>query len=97
MTLELVKSHIKICVLDWITLDYLTPCRRQKTYWYCDWLSKKYLWIIHLLLNSTSLKFFVVGEWKRKHLHDHRRQWWKLHIDIDAKTLQIGDCISIGI
>lgn len=36
MTLELVKSHIKICVLDWITLDYLTPCRRQKTYWYCD-------------------------------------------------------------
>jgi hypothetical protein len=31
-----------------------------------------------------------VGEWKRKkHSSEYRRQWHKLHISIDAETLQI--------
>ena len=36
------------------------------------------------------MKFLGEGEWKRKkHQHEYRRQWRKLHIGIDAKTLQI--------
>ena len=36
------------------------------------------------------LKFLGEGEWKRKkHQPEYRRQWRKLHIGIDAKTLQI--------
>ena len=39
---------------------------------------------------STGLKFLGEGEWKRKkHGAEYRRQWRKLHIAIDAKTLQI--------
>ena len=36
------------------------------------------------------MKFLGEGEWKRKkHGPEYRRQWRKLHIGIDAKTLQI--------
>ena len=36
------------------------------------------------------MKFLGEGEWKRKkHQPEYRRQWRKLHIGIDAKTLQI--------
>ena len=36
------------------------------------------------------MKFLDEGEWKRKkHGPQYRRQWRKLHIGIDAKTLQI--------
>ncbi len=35
-------------------------------------------------------KFLGEGEWKRKkHGPEYRRQWRKLHIGIDAKTLQL--------
>lgn len=41
-------------------------------------------------VGSTGLKFLGEGEWKRKkHQPEYRRQWRKLHIGIDAKTLQI--------
>ena len=40
--------------------------------------------------DSTSLKFSGEVEWKcKKHQPEYRRQWRKLHIGIDAKTLQI--------
>ena len=36
------------------------------------------------------MKFLGEGEWKRKkHQPEYRHQWRKLHISIDAKTLQI--------
>ncbi len=36
------------------------------------------------------MKFLGEGAWKRKkHGAEYRRQWRKLHIVIDAKTLQI--------
>ena len=36
------------------------------------------------------MKFLGESEWKRKkHGPEYRRQWRKLHIGIDAKTLQI--------
>lgn len=41
-------------------------------------------------MDSTGLKFLGEGEWKRKkHQPEYRRQWHKLHIGIDAETLQI--------
>ena len=43
-----------------------------------------------LIVDSTGLKFLGEGEWKRKkHQPEYRRQWRKLHIGIDAETLQI--------
>jgi hypothetical protein len=45
---------------------------------------------LQLLVDSTGLKFLGEGEWKRKkHQPEYRRQWRKLHIGIDAETLQI--------
>src|SRR5690606_10342788 len=45
---------------------------------------------LHLLMDSTGMKFLGEGEWKRKkHQPEYRRQWRKLHIGIDAETLQI--------
>ena len=45
---------------------------------------------ILLIVDSMGLKFLGEGEWKRKkHQPEYRRQWRKLHIGIDAKTLQI--------
>ena len=45
---------------------------------------------ILLIVDSTGLKFLGEGEWKRKkHQPEYRRQWRKLHIGIDAETLQI--------
>ena len=44
---------------------------------------------LHLLVDSTGLKFLGKGEWKRKkHQPEYRRQWRKLHISIDAETIQ---------
>ena len=84
-----VQSLIKLCGLDWKAPDYTTLCRRQKhidiaiSYQKsCDGL--------HLLHDSAGLKFLGEGEWKRKkHQTEYRRQWLKLHIGIDAETLQI--------
>jgi hypothetical protein len=45
---------------------------------------------LHLLVDSTGLKFLGEHEWKRKKLPpEYRRQWRKLHIGIYTKTLQI--------
>ena len=70
-------------------LHYTTLCRRQK---HID-ISINYQKSndgLHLLVDSTGLKFLGEGEWKRKkHQPEYRRQWRKLHIGIDAETLQI--------
>ncbi len=45
---------------------------------------------LHLLVDSTGIKMLGEGEWKRKkHGADYRRQWRKVHLGIDAQTLQI--------
>ena len=87
MVTGFVQSLIKLCELDWTAADYSTICRRQKdintTISY-----KKSSDGIHLLVDSTGLKFLGEGWWKRKkNLPEYRRQWLKLHIGIDAKTL----------
>jgi hypothetical protein len=89
MVTGFVQSLIKLCGLDWTAPDYTTPCRRQK---YIDIVIdyQKSHDGLHVLVDSTGLKFLGEGEWKRKkHQPEYRRQWRKLHIGIDAKTLQI--------
>ena len=89
MVTGFVQSLIKLCNLNWTAPDYSTLCRRQKhidiTISY-----QKSRDGLHLLVDSTGLKFLGEGEWKRKKHHpEYRRQWRKLHIGIDAKTLQL--------
>ena len=46
--------------------------------------------VLHLLVDTTGIKFLGEGEWKcKKHGPERRRQWRKLHIGIDAQTLQV--------
>ncbi|RJO29993.1 IS5 family transposase [Acinetobacter baumannii] len=89
MVTGFVQSLIKLCGLNWIAPDYTTLCRRQK---HIDIVIsyQKSSDGLHLLMDSTGMKFLGEGEWKRKkHGPEYRRQWRKLHIGIDAKTLQI--------
>ena len=45
---------------------------------------------LHLLVDSTGIKMMGEGEWNvKKHDADYRRQWRKLHLGIDAQTLEI--------
>jgi hypothetical protein len=45
---------------------------------------------LHLWVDSTGIKFLGDGEWKRKkHGAEYRCQWRKVHIGIDADTLQV--------
>ena len=45
---------------------------------------------LHMLADSTGIKFLGEGEWKtKKHGAERRRQWRKVHLGIDAQTLQI--------
>jgi hypothetical protein len=83
------QSLIKLCGLNWTAPDYSTLCRRQKHIDIAISYQKSSDGL-HLLVDSTGLKFLGEGEWKRKkHQPEYRRQWRKLHIGIDAKTLQI--------
>lgn len=89
MVTGFVQSLIQLFGLDWAAPDYFTLCRRQKhiDISICYQRSSGGL---HLLIDSTGLKFLGEGEWKRKkHQPEYRRQWRKLHIGIDAETLQI--------
>ena len=93
LTLRMVKgfirSLIKLSGLNWTVPDYSTLCRRQKHVDIAIHYQKSNDGL-HLLVDSTGLKFLGEGEWKRKkHQPEYRRQWRKLHIGIDAETLQI--------
>lgn len=89
MVTGFVQSLIKLCGFDWTAPDYSTLCRRQKHINIAISYQKSSDGL-HLLIDFTGLKFLGEGEWKRKkHQPEYRRQWRKLHIGIDAKTLQI--------
>ena len=89
MVTGFVQSLIKLCGLNWTAPDYSTLCRRQKHIDIAISYQKSHDGL-HLLVDSTGLKFLGEGEWKRKkHQPEYRRQWRKLHIGIDAETLQI--------
>ncbi|WP_158650436.1 IS5 family transposase, partial [Acinetobacter indicus] len=77
MVTGFVQSLIKLCGLNWTAPDYSTLCRRQK---YID-IAISYQKSsdgLHLLVDSTGMKFLGEGEWKRKkHRAEYRRQWRK--------------------
>jgi hypothetical protein len=88
-TTGFVASLLKLVGLDWSVPDYSTLCRRQRT------LSvaipyKGSAGPLHLLIDSTGIKAEGEGEWSaRKHGGPKRRLWRKIHIGIDAETLEI--------
>lgn len=83
------QSIIQLSGLNWTAPDYFTLCRRQKQINITISYQKSHEGL-HLLVDSTGLKFLGEGEWKcKKHQPEYRRQLRKLHIGIDAKTLQI--------
>jgi hypothetical protein len=88
-TTGMVSSLLKMAKLDWPVPDYSTLSRRQKD-----------LEVVipyrpasgglNLLVDSTGVKILGEGEWKtKKHGAAYRRQWRKVHLGIDAETLEI--------
>lgn len=86
MVTGFVQSLIRLCGRNWTALDYSTICRRQK-HIDIQISYEKSCNGLHLLVDSTDLKFLGEGEWK--HQPEYRRQWRKLRISIEAKTMQI--------
>jgi len=88
-TTGLVASLIKVAGLDWPTPDFSTLCRRQK----CLDVVIAYRpakGALHLLVDSTGIKVAGDGEWSaRKHGPSKPRQWRKVHLGVDADTLEI--------
>ncbi|ABO59089.1 IS5-like element ISBvi6 family transposase [Burkholderia vietnamiensis] len=87
--LGLVESLLKLAGLDWPVPDFSTVCRRQRN------LQAQLSYQprhggLDLLVDSTGVKFLGEGEWKtQKHGADYRRQWRKVHLAVDANTLEI--------
>ena len=88
-SIGMVESLLKQAGLDWPVPDFSTVSRRQKS------LNVSIPYRpssegLHLLVDSTGIKMLGEGEWKRKkHGADYRRQWRKVHIGVDAQTLEI--------
>ena len=85
----MVESMLRLAGLDWAVPDFSTLSRRQKDLQVRIPVQKKQ-GCLHLLVDSTGIKMMGEGEWKvKKHGADYRRQWRKLHLGIDAQTLEI--------
>lgn len=84
-----VESLLALSGLDWPVPDYTTLCRRQKNL-KVQIPYRAASGPLHLLVDSTGIKFSGEGEWHvRKHGASRRRQWRKIHIGIDAETLEV--------
>ena len=88
-TMGFVESLLHLSGLHWPVPDFSTVCRRQHSLQvHVPYRSSQAG--LHLLVDSTGIKFLGEGEWKcKKHGPERRRKWRKLHIGIDAQTLQI--------
>lgn len=83
------ESLLNLSGLDWPVPDYTTLCRRQK-HLKVQIPYRAASGPLHLLVDSTGSKFSGEGEWQiRKHGASRRRQWRKIHIGIDADTLEV--------
>lgn len=88
-TIGLVASLLELAGLDWPVPDFSTLSRRQKglnvaiPY-------RPSTGALHLLIDSTGIKSEGEGEWfAKKHGPSKPRQWRKVHLGIDADTLEI--------
>lgn len=85
----MVASLLKLSGLDWPMPDYTTLCRRQQRLRACISYRANPNGL-HLLVDSTGVKMLGEGEWKtKKHGAEYRRQWCKVHLGVDAETLEI--------
>lgn len=88
-TTGMVRSLLKPAGLDWEVPDFSTLSRRQK-HLQVTLTHQRRGEALHLLVDSTGIKMLGEGEWKRKkHGADYRRQWRKVHLGIDAQTLEV--------
>jgi len=84
-----VESLLRMSGLDWKVPDFSTVSRRQKTL-RVQLPYRSSTTALDLLVDSTGIKFLGEGECKRKkHGAEYRRQWRKVHLGIDANTLEI--------
>jgi hypothetical protein len=82
-------SLLQLAGLHWPAPDYSTVSRRQKTLRVAIEVVPTTTGL-HLLIDSTGIKMLGEGEWKtKKHGAHYRRQWRKVHLGIDAATLEI--------
>ncbi|MGF6528994.1 hypothetical protein ABID77_004307 [Variovorax sp. PvP013] len=83
------ESLLKLAQFDWNVPDYSTLSRRQKTLKIAITACPN-RGGLHLLIDSTGVKMLGEGAWKiRKHGADYRGQWRKVHLGVDAQTLEI--------
>ena len=88
-SLGLIQSLLRLVGLDWRIPDFSAINRRQKTL-QVQLPYQRSATALDLLVDSTGIKFLGEGEWKRKkHGAEYRRQWRKVHLGIDAHTLEI--------
>ena len=85
----MVASLLVLAGLDWPVPDYSTLSRRQKGLLVAI-SHRPGTGALHLLIDSTGIKAEGDGEWcARKHGPSKPRQWRKVHLGIDAETLEI--------
>lgn len=85
----MVESLLRLANLDWVVPDSSTISRRQKTL-EVTIPARQSQGGLHLLVDSVGIKMLGEGEWKtKKHGTEYRRQWRKVHLGIDAETLEI--------
>jgi hypothetical protein len=85
----MVESLLRLANLDWDIPDSSTISRRQETL-KVTIPARQSQGGLHLLVDSTGIKMLGEGEWKtKKHGAEYRRQWRKVHLGIDAETLEI--------
>ena len=88
-SLGLIESLLRMASLDWRVPDFSTVSRRQKSL-QVQLPYRASACALDLLVDSTGINFLGEGEWKRKkHGAEYRRQWRKVHLGIDASTLEI--------
>ena len=88
-TTGLVASLLELAGLDWAVPDFSTLSRRQKGLKVAI-PYRPSTGALHLLIDSTGIKAEGEGEWfAKKHGPSKPRQWRKVHLGIDAETLEI--------
>lgn len=88
-SLGLIQSLLELAKLNWRVPDFSTLSRRQRTL-QVQLPYRRSSTALDLLVDSTGIKFLGEGEWKcKKHGAEYRRQWRKVHLGIDASTLEI--------
>jgi len=86
----LISSVVSLLGLALAVPDHSTLSRRAKTLQVPRPQPRRDSESMHLLVDSTGLRLYGVGEWLvEKHGTKTRRSWRKLHIGLDADTGQI--------